>query len=159
MNLGVDAASGRYVAKMDDDNYYGPHYLSDLVRAFSWTDAQVVGKWAHYVHIGDDDGPTLLRFQDFEHRFVRLVQGGTILTPAEVARELRFEDLPRRVDTTFLEKVHAAGGTVYSSDRFNFISTRKADASGHTWGISTDEILARSSRVQFFGPAEHHVTV
>ena len=33
------------------------------------------------------------------------------------------------------------------------------DASGHTWGISTDEILTRSSRLPFFGPAEHHVTV
>lgn len=159
MNLGVEAASGRYVAKMDDDNYYAPHYLSDLVRAFSWTDAQVVGKWAHYVHIGGDDGPTLLRFQDHEHRYVRLVQGGTILTPREVVRELPFEDLPRRVDTTFLEKIRAAGGSVYSSDRFNFVSTRTADASGHTWGISTDEILTRSSRLPFFGPAEHHVTV
>ncbi len=159
MNLGTEAASGRYVAKMDDDNFYAPHYLSDLVRAFSWTDAQVVGKWAHYVHIGDRQGPTLLRFKDYEHRYTRLVQGGTIITPREIARTLRFEDVPRQVDTTFLDKVAAAGGRVYSSDRFNFISTRTADGTGHTWGVSTDEILARSSEVCFFGPAEDHVTV
>ena len=33
MNLGVDAASGRYVAKMDDDNFYGAHFLGDLLDA------------------------------------------------------------------------------------------------------------------------------
>lgn len=159
MNIGVDAASGQYVAKMDDDNYYAPHYLSDLVRAFSWTDAQVVGKWAHYVHIGDDSGPTLLRFADAEHQFTRLVQGGTILTPREVAATLRFEPLPRRVDTTFLDKVRAQGGRVYSGDRFNFISTRTQDATGHTWGVSTAHLLSHSSTLEFYGPAEAHVTV
>lgn len=159
MNLGVEAASGRYVAKMDDDNHYAEHYLTDLVNAFSYTDAEVVGKWAHYVHIGDAAGPTLLRFADSENRHVRLVQGGTIVTPRDVARELRFEELPRRVDTTFLEKVHARGGRVYSADRFNFVSTRQAEVGGHTWSISTDDILARSSRLVFYGDATYHVTV
>ncbi len=158
MNRGVDAASGRYVAKMDDDNYYAEHYLRDLVRAFSWTDALVVGKWAHYVHIGDDSGPTLLRFADSEHRYTRLVQGGTIITPREVATGLRFEPLPRRVDTTFLEKVHREDGRVYSSDRFNFVSRRSTNSAEHTWTVSADHILARSSELRFYGPAEQHVT-
>ncbi len=159
MNLGVEAASGHYVAKLDDDNYYAPHFLSDLVRAFDYTDAQVVGKWAHYVHIGDETGPTLLRFEDSEHRYVRLVQGGTILTPREVALATRFEDLPRRVDTTFLEKIHAAGGRVYSTDRWNFVSVRGADPGAHTWKVSHEDLLARSSRLVFNGDAVAHVTV
>ena len=123
------------------------------------TDAQVVGKWAHYVHIGDETGPTLLRFEDSEHRYVRLVQGGTILTPREVALATRFEDLPRRVDTTFLEKIHAAGGRVYSTDRWNFVSVRGADPGAHTWKVSHEELLARSSRLVFNGDAVAHVTV
>jgi len=49
MNLGVDAADGRYIAKVDDDNYYGRHYLTDLVNAFAYSGAGIVGKWAHYV--------------------------------------------------------------------------------------------------------------
>ena len=123
MNAGVDAASGRYVAKMDDDNVYAAHYLRDLVRAFDYTDAAVVGKWAHYAHL-TATGATLLRFPDAEHRYVDLVQGGTLLLERDLARRLRFEDLPRRVDTTFLDKVRAEGGRVYSTDRFNFVSVR-----------------------------------
>jgi spore maturation protein CgeB len=158
MNLGVEAASGRYVAKMDDDNVYAAHYLRDLVRAFEYTEAVVVGKWAHYAHLSAS-GATLLRFPDAEHRYVSLVQGGTILVPREVAAKERFEDLPRRVDTTFLEKIQRAGGKVYSADRFNFVSMRSPTTDGHTWPITDMELLARRSELVFYGDATTHVTV
>lgn len=158
MNLGIEAAGGEYVAKMDDDNLYGEHYLSDLVRAFSWTDAQVVGKWAHYAHLSAS-GATLLRFADHEHRYTDLVQGGTMLMPRETARELRFEDLPRRVDTTFCQKVQRAGGRVYSSDRFNFVSVRGGAPGAHTWTISDAELLAKRGRLVSFGDPTGHVMV
>jgi spore maturation protein CgeB len=158
MNLGVEAASGRYIAKMDDDNVYAEHYLRDLVRAFEYTEAVVVGKWAHYAHL-TASGATLLRFPDAEHRYVKLVQGGTMLLPRELALSERFEDLPRRIDTTFLDKVRAAGGKVYSADRFNFVSMRSATADGHTWPITDMELLARRSELVFYGCATTHVTV
>ncbi len=158
MNLGVELAGGHYVAKMDDDNTYSPHYLSDLVRAFSYSDAQVVGKWAHYVHLAASNA-LALRFAHAEHRYTDLVQGGTILTPRALARSLQFEDLPRRVDTTFLQKVRAQGGRVYSTDRFNYVSRRAATPSGHTWGIADDELLSRGSTIVSYGDGIDHVTV
>jgi spore maturation protein CgeB len=158
MNLGVDAAEGDLVAKMDDDNFYGRHYLRDLVRAFDYTDAEVVGKWAHLVHL-EGSGATLLRFPYAEHRFTTLVQGGTLVVRRTTARETRFEDLPRRVDTTFLDKVRAGGGTVYSTDRFNFVSVRRTDPASHTWTISEKEILARKARLLFYGEPYQHAEV
>ncbi|WP_395692955.1 glycosyltransferase [Nocardioides sp.] len=146
LDLGVDAAGGELVAKMDDDNFYGTHYLTDLVRALDYSGADVTGKWAHLVLL-EASGDTLLRFGDSEHRFVRQVQGGTLLTSAAVARRIRFQDLPRGVDTAFLADVRAAGLTVYAADRFNFVSVRSADHAGHTWQISDDELRARSSRL------------
>jgi hypothetical protein len=150
MNLGVDAADGTYVAKMDDDNFYGRHYLADLVAAFGTTSAQVVGKWAHLTYL-ESTGTVLLRFPAVEHRYTRLVQGGTILVEREVARAVRFEDLPRRVDTTFLDKVRAQGGRVYAADRFGFVSVRSARTAGHTWRVSDAELLAKPSRILFYG--------
>ncbi len=157
LNLGVRAASGRYVAKMDDDNYYAPDYLTDLVAVFSYSEAAVTGKWAHYVHLAAS-GATLLRFEDSEHRDVDLVQGGTILAEADTVRRVPFEDLPRRVDTTFLEKVRRAGGTVHAADRFNFVSIRSPGTVGHTWRISDAELMTRSSRLVFYGDPREHVT-
>jgi hypothetical protein len=158
MNLGLEAADGRLVAKMDDDNWYGPHYLRDLVRAFSYTDAEVVGKWAHLVYL-QGSGATLLRFPEAEHRYVKLVQGGTIVVSRSLAQQLRFDDLPRRVDTTFLEKVTAAGGKVYSADRFNFVSVRRADAGGHTWKITEEQMLAGRANLLFYGEPYAHAEV
>lgn len=155
LNLGVEAAAGELVAKMDDDNLYGPHYLTDLVRALDYSGADVAGKWAHLVHL-ESSGATLLRFEHAEHRFVAQVQGGTILTRRALAQRIPFADLPRRVDTTFLAEVRRAGLTVYAADRFNFVSVRRADAGSHTWPISDREIMARSSRLLFHGdPAAH----
>ncbi|WP_426562373.1 glycosyltransferase family protein [Angustibacter sp. McL0619] len=158
MNLGVDAADGTFVAKMDDDNLYLEHYLSDLVRAFSFTDAEVVGKWAHLVHL-EGSNATLLRFPHAEHRYTQLVQGGTILTRRETAARLRFEDLPRRVDTTFLDKVHAGGGTVFSADRFNFVSVRRPDPASHTWTIPEEQLLAGQAELLFYGDPTTHARV
>ena len=155
LNLGLDAADGDLIAKLDDDNLYGEHYLSDLVPAFAYTDAGIVGKWAHYVHLRGS-GATLLRFADAEHRYTSLVQGGTILARGDVLRDLRFDDLPRAVDTTLLRRAGADGVRVYSADRFNFVSMREADASRHTWQISDDELLS-SARVAFYGDPTEHV--
>jgi spore maturation protein CgeB len=158
MNAGVEAASGRFVAKMDDDNHYAEHFVRDLVRAFDYSEASVVGKWAHYAHLRST-GATLLRFPDAEHRYVDLVQGGTIVVPRDLARQVRFEDLPRRVDTTFLEKVRREGGRVYAADRFNFVSMRAASPDGHTWPVSDLELLARRGSLVFHGDPVDHVTV
>jgi spore maturation protein CgeB len=158
MNLGVEASAGDYIAKMDDDNYYGAHYLSDLVRAFSYTDAGVVGKWAHYVWL-EGERAVLLRFAAAEHRYNDKVQGGTLLIRADIARSVRFEDIPRAVDTTFLARCEARGIRVYSADRFNFVSIRRSDTGSHTWRITHNELLARNSQIAFYGEPFDHVSV
>lgn len=155
MNLGVAASTGELVAKVDDDNFYGTHYLTDLVRALDFSGADVVGKWAHLVHL-EASGATLLRFAHAEHRFVEQVQGGTLLLRRALAERIPFEDLPRAVDTTFLAKVRRAGLTVYAADRFNFVSVRRPDPDSHTWPITDREIMARSSRLLFYGAPWAH---
>jgi hypothetical protein len=158
LNIALDASDGAYVAKLDDDNYYGPEFLSDLVDAFTYTDAKIVGKWAHYVHLEATEA-TVLRFARLEHRYVDKVQGGTIVADAALAHEVRFGDLPRGVDTDFLARSKARGALVYSADRYNFVSVRRGSPGAHTWQINDAELLARSSQVAFYGPAEAHVTV
>ena len=159
MNLGVDASDGDVIAKMDDDNIYGAAYLTDLVNAFSYTDAGVVGKWAHYVHL-TSTGAVLLRAAQHEHRYVRLVQGGSMVMDGDLVREARFEDVPRAVDTTFLDKVGARGVHIYSADRFNYVSVRRSDASSHTWKVTDLEMLvANDAKLCFYGDPTAHIDV
>lgn len=33
-----------FISKIDDDDYYGDNYLTDLINVFKYTDAEVIGK-------------------------------------------------------------------------------------------------------------------
>jgi SAM-dependent methyltransferase/spore maturation protein CgeB len=154
LNLGIDAADGAYLAKMDDDNLYGPHYLSDLAYAFDYTTAGLVGKGAHYCEMRTH-GVTLLRFPHLEHTEAELIQGGTLLAEGDVLRKLRFADLPRAVDSDLLQRTLRENIGVYSADRFNFVSVR-GDREAHTWKVSDAELM-RHGRVAFHGSPEEHV--
>lgn len=158
LNLGIDASDGAHVAKIDDDNFYGREYLRDLVDAVDFSGAGIVGKWAHYTWLRST-GAVILRFPKSEHRFERLVQGGSILMRGEVARALRFSDLPRAVDTDLLTRAKAEGVRRYSSDRFNFVSIRGTDRHAHTWTLEDAAFMNRSSRVVFYGDPREHVDV
>lgn len=159
MNLGVDASAGQFIAKMDDDNYYGTHYLTDLVAAFDYTDAGIVGKWAHYVWLRST-GAVVLRAAYAEHRYERLVQGGSLVLQADVARELRFGDhLPRAVDTDILNRAQEAGIKTYSGDRFNYVSVRGTDRHAHTWTIADTALMNRAGQLVFYGDPREHVDI
>jgi 2-polyprenyl-3-methyl-5-hydroxy-6-metoxy-1,4-benzoquinol methylase/spore maturation protein CgeB len=154
LNLGIDAADGAYLAKMDDDNLYGAHYLSDLAYTFDYTTAGLVGKGAHYCEMRTH-GVTLLRFPHLEHTEAELIQGGTILADGDVLRKLRFADLPRAVDSDLLQRALRENAGIYSADRFNFVSVR-GDREAHTWKVSDTELM-RHGRVAFHGSPEEHV--
>ncbi|MPZ94509.1 MAG: glycosyltransferase [Propionibacteriales bacterium] len=158
MNAGVDASSGAYVAKMDDDNFYGRHYLTDLVRAFDYTEAGIVGKWAHYVWLRSTDA-VVLRYFASEHTYERRIQGGSMLFDGDVVRRLRFGDLPRAVDSDILDRAIAEGVRIYSSDRFNFVSIRGTDRHAHTWTVTDSTFMTATGRLAFYGDPRTHVEV
>ena len=158
MNLGVEAASGRYVAKMDDDNYYGPQFLADLGDSFAYSGAGIVGKWCHYVWLTSSRA-VVLRFPEHEHRFTDRVQGGAMLFEGDVVRELRFGDLPRRVDSDILDRAKAEGIGIYSGDRYNFVSVRGADRHSHTWTVPDGVFLTETGQLAFYGDPQEHVDV
>lgn len=155
LNLCVNAASGDVLSKMDDDDYYAPNYVADLLHALDFSKADVVGKLAHHMHFVANRA-TVLRMADREHTFTRLVMGPTITARREVFEAQPFEALNRGEDTDFLRKVTTAGGSIYAADRFNFCQMRQAD--GHTWDVSDDE-LAASGEIKFFGDPKEHITV
>ncbi|WP_435202035.1 glycosyltransferase [Janibacter sp. GS2] len=158
MNLGVDAAAGQYIAKMDDDNIYGEHYFSDLLAAFSYTDAGIVGKWAHYVWLRAT-GAVVLRYPDAEHRYERRIQGGSMLFAGDVARQVRFSDIPRAVDSDILDRSMAEGVRVYSGDRYNYVSLRGDDRHSHTWTVTDSTFLTAAGHLLFYGDPTTHVSL
>ena len=150
LNRAIEAADGDVVAKMDDDDLYGPHYLGDQLRALDYSGADLVGKHAHHVLLADS-GALAVRFGFYEHRFTHFVMGPTLMMPRTTALDLGFADRTQGEDTDLLRRLTEAGGRVYAGDRFGFVQVRRAD--GHTWTASGAEILANARVVSFGGPA------
>jgi spore maturation protein CgeB len=157
LNLAMDAADGDLIAKMDDDDLYGEHYLSDLVPAFSYTDAGIVGKRACYVQLRAINA-TLLSKPELEHTYCSLVRGGTILAMGDALRGLRFDHVPRGSDTKLMHRAKEQGIRIYSADRFNYVYVRNANPNEHTFQVNDAELL-KQARVEFYGPPEQHVCI
>nr|WP_231705191.1 glycosyltransferase [Arthrobacter gengyunqii] len=155
LNDCVAASSGSVLSKMDDDDFYAPNYMMDMVHALSYSKADVVGKQAHYVFVAESD-VTVLRYADREHRFTSAVMGPTITGRRDVFENVQFQGLSLGEDTAFLREVRSNGGRIYSGDRFNYFQYRgNAD---HTWKIPDAKITA-SGNVVFFGSPKDHVGI
>ncbi|MDN4173233.1 hypothetical protein QWY28_09795 [Nocardioides sp. SOB77] len=132
------AAAGELVLKMDDDDWYGPDFVADLLRARGWSGADVVGTPAEQHYLAPLT-TTVTRGHRAE-AWTRFVAGGTILLPRDLLREVGWWRQVRRfVDAQLLVAVHAAGGTVYRTHGLGYLLRR--NASGHTWEVELEELL------------------
>ena len=142
LNRGVEAASGQYVAKMDDDDYYGERYLSDSVLAASFSDSEVVGKGLYFMYLGASD-TTAIRAGLPDHSFASSIAGGTLFIRSDVAREIRFGSVSLREDKYFLRDATHAGCRIYSADRFNFVRVRGRHIASHSDPTPDSEFMKK----------------
>lgn len=152
LNQGVEAANGNVIAKMDDDDIYGENYLSDQLAALRYSNADLVGKQAHYLYL-QGRNIVMCRFPEREHRYTDLVMGPTLMGHRELFVEHPFADRTLGEDTDLQQRLVAAEARIYSADRFNFVQIR-GDHS-HTWSVDDDLLLANSD-VHSFGFAPGH---
>jgi len=142
LNHGIEHCSGSWIAKFDDDDYYGPHYLSDLLLATQYTDAAILGKRSFFAYLEGLD-QMALRFPGHSHVHVHFVHGATLLIRRGVFDQVRFTPVQQGTDTIFQQECRAKGMRIYSTDPFNFVHLRHIDVSEHTWKITSEEFLTK----------------
>ena len=152
LNRGIAAASGDVIAKMDDDDIYGAHYLGDQLAALRYSDAELVGKQAHYLHMRGAD-IVICRFPEREHRFTDLVMGPTLMARRSTLIDCPFAERTLGEDTELQQRLVSSGARIYSADRFNFVQVRGDHA--HTWAVEDSHLLANGD-VHAFGFAPEH---
>lgn len=131
LRLATEMASGELVLKMDDDDWYGPHLVSDLSVALEVSGAELAGSAMDFVYLASL-GVTIRRGAASE-RFGSHVSGATLL--------LRRDDLialgdwprvPRAVDSRLLDAVRVAGGSHYAMHGFGYLVNRHLDGNTFT---------------------------
>lgn len=153
LNAGVAASSGDVIAKMDDDDIYGEHYLSDQLAALRYSNADLVGKQAHYLHLRGRN-IVMCRFPEREHRFTDLVMGPTLIGSRKLFEQFPFAHRTLGEDTDLQRRLVEADASIYSADRFNFVQVRGDHA--HTWSVDDDLLLANSDVHSYGFAAEHY---
>lgn len=140
LNTGWELAGTRYVAKIDDDDVYGPHYLRDAVRVLRWSAAAVVGKHTYLARL-HGSATTVLRFPGHEWAYSGFVAGGTIVADTERTGGARFGDSTTGEDSAFLAAVEQCGGLVLATSPLDFVQARHAH---NTWQLD-DAAFARDA--------------
>ena len=155
LNVGVDAASGTVVTKMDDDDWYGPDHIGDCVAALRDSGAPIVGKAAEFTYLAPWD-LTLRRVAGGE-RYGDLISGATLTLLRDDLRDLGgFAPVWRGEDRRLLAAVLRSGERPYRVHGLQFVVNRHG---GHSaWSVGADHFLSRARR-RWRGFAAHAADV
>lgn len=146
LNYAVRKAKYGYLAKFDDDDYYAPYYLSECLQIFKKTNADVIGKRAHYMYLHGSK-TLILRFSGDENRPVANLPGATLVFKRKVLRKVRFPNRSVGEDDLFCLRSKRNGYKVYSATKYNFVAIRRKNSANHTWIINDKELLAHHKKV------------
>ncbi|HET9419600.1 MAG TPA: glycosyltransferase [Nocardioides sp.] len=138
LDAAARAADGDVILKMDDDDWYAPDAVADLLRARAYSGADLVGMPPEFHYLEERD-LTVRRGHPSE-RYATFVAGGTMMVDRSVLREVGgFRPVRKYVDAQLLEAVLAAGGAIYRTHGLGYLLRRTS--SGHTWQVDLDYLL------------------
>jgi hypothetical protein len=152
LNFAISLTDADYCTKLDDDDVYGPNYLSDLALYISLGDFPVFGKPPAFAYLEGAD-ELVWDSEWAEHSNLvhpartstaALVAGGTIGGRTDVLRAIRFSERRRGgSDSDFIRRCYAEGLDVMATDSFNFVRFRSACPGFHTWRINDQAVRER----------------
>ncbi|GAA5106059.1 hypothetical protein GCM10023339_02580 [Alloalcanivorax gelatiniphagus] len=134
------AASSEVLLKVDDDDWYSPDAVHDLLMARRFSGADVVGMPSEfvYLHANAHRGDLTVRRNHPSEIFARFVAGGTLLLDRGLLRSLGdFRRVRKFVDAQLLSGVEAAGGRIYRTHGLGYVLRRTGR--GHTWERDDEE--------------------
>lgn len=157
LNAMIEMADGEVIARMDDDDWYGPNYLLDLHNSLKFSQADVVGKAASYIYF-EESNMSVLTMPQMEHKYSDFVRGATIMARKDTLLKTPFPNGERGEDSDFLTQILSVGGTIYSADRFNFSVSRLHSKESHTWGAA-DNLLFGTGEMKYIGRALDQIEI
>ena len=146
LNAAVAESTGKLLTKFDDDDFYGPEHLWDLVLAHEYSGDCLVGKGAEYVYLASSDR-TIHRFRDrAERRSAGLAGGALMIDRHNLDALLGWREVPAGVDRALIEDVTKAGRQVYRTHGCGYMLVRHDE--GHTWPAKDAYFLKQADEVR-----------
>ncbi len=140
LNFAVDKTKFDYIAFFDDDDYYAPQYISNMMPAFQQTNAHIVGKKTHFIYF-ERFRALYLRFPNQENTYVNWVCGGKKIVKRSVFKKVMFRDISNNEDFRFCKDCREQGFKIYSTDPYDLVYIRRANTNSHTWKKPDEKVL------------------
>lgn len=138
----IDTTNAPLLAKIDDDDFYGPAHIEDSINAMEYSGHRIVGKATQFVYL-EAENTTILRRPDQEGvEIAGTLNGPTLVFGREVWEQGPFPYRPRFVDVLFERAARANGYGLYATQRWEFCLMRTS--SDHTYPGSSSAFLAGS---------------
>lgn len=156
LNRAIDATDADYWAKVDDDDIYGPNYLTDLMLGRQFVDYSVAGKPPMFAYREKNDslyfdpvwGAKANLWHGPEEATAALVAGGTLVGKRQLLDDVRFCERRRGgSDSDFIRRCYESGYGLAALDGFNFVRYRSASEGFHTWTMDESDLLKRAQRL------------
>jgi len=151
INYAIEHTTAGIWMKIDDDDYYGAAYTSDMVMYQKALHADLMGKPPMFLYLERDDqllwDPAWAEMSNLQHAAGEpgeaMVAGGTLAGTRKVIEEVRFSSGRRGgSDTDFIRRAKESGYDLVAADGFNFARYRGKDPDGHTWRVDDDTLRA-----------------
>lgn len=123
---------GGFTVTMDDDDWYGPQYLTEACGYAKTYD--VIGKSRHFLSV---DGNLWLCGREQANREVGWLTGGTIACWAETAPEYPMDR--EGEDATFCSVAARHGMRIFGTDLYHYLYRRESKQD-HAWRISHEKL-------------------
>ncbi len=139
------AATGALLAKMDDDDLYGPEHLWDLALAHEYSGAALIGKFPATVYLAGRDCTVRQRAVPAEVPSTSITGGALLIGRDALARAGGWRDLPHGVDKALIDDMQRRGEGVYRTHDLGYLLVRHGR--GHTWERKDAAFLAGAGQV------------
>lgn len=139
LNFAIDKARYKYIAKLDDDDFYAPAYLEEAYNVLKTGIYDVVCKSDIFYYLEEYEELIIYSISKQNKRVTRGA-GATICANKNIFEQIPFNQLPYGTDTDFFRRCILHHIPIYSTTCYNFLCFRHKDLKEHTWKITAKEL-------------------
>jgi len=138
-------SDGEYIAKFDDDDFYGPHHLWDAILSLKYSGAGLFGRTPTMTWLSASS-ELLLRPFGPEEIFNKYIIGATmVMNKAALVQAGGWRPSPWAVDKALIDRFTSAGIGVYRASQLGWVYVRHNQ--GHTWVRDESHFRGQAERV------------
>ncbi|MGJ0848673.1 glycosyltransferase [Tissierella praeacuta] len=139
----LEEATFDYIAKFDDDDYYGTDYLKQAMETFNQINCDVVGKASYYIYFNKSKTLALYGEQK-QNMFINRVADSSLIFKRQALEKVQIPTIKRAGTFANIQtQLRKLGIKIYSTDKYNYLVNRYDNSEHqHTWKITDHEYLS-----------------